>query len=845
MWCRYKPFLGTADHGLPADSRLSVGMKTCRISSKKTREIPLMKHKQIKSLLFLRTFFPVLFGGLAGMGSLSFAEVITPKVHQFSSENPVPGRDANNTVNGSGLSDDGHHEAAEDKKVWTTLGTYGATDFSPFIIYDLGAVRDITGMHIWNYNSPVQMNSLLQGELSTLVKYVSSIGPDKVEVFTSLDGVSYQSRGFTRFLEASSDDSYRGQLIKVNYKGVRYIKFDFKTSHQGAVYDGTGNEKGDYDARAITGLSEVRFITPSPVEYKFASEQLEVHEGGVGTSYQIRLRKAPVDGQVLRVIAVPCEKALKLNGKEAGIAATVEFTEKNWDQWQSVMVEARDDQVFTTNFVSAIQHYSRSKGTEADPSPGLVALENIPVKLIENDVEIVENLEPIDPAKRMEWFRDLKYYWFIHWNPVSIKGTEISWSRWRHVPVEEYDNLYKQFNPVDFDAEEWVRIAKAAGLKTIVLTTKHHDGFCMWDTKTTDYNIMNSPFKRDVVKELSAACKKHGLRFSLYFSIMDWYNPDWGTLAYGGPGYKLKPSEYGDTDYQACHPFSFSESATGVPPEQKPNMARYIKYMNAQVRELFTKYGDISLIWWDGTDPRVAHHTVWTRERATNLEELARKLQPAMVQNNRVGVWSGLTLPDHWWIDEYGDYDSSEMGLSGFNMKNPWEYTHPLGKQWAYKPNDTYKSTDEVIRDYLVNVVGRDGNFLMNVSPDSKGNFDGEVVQKLTDIGNWLKLHGESIYSTRGGPYKPRKKNKWGVSTRKGNKVYLHILHWPQDKLALPSLGRKIKSSSLLTGGEVKVTQSSSGLEIEVPVHYRKKLDTIVVIELEGGALDIEPISTE
>lgn len=163
-------------------------------------------------------------------------------------------------------------------------------------------------------------------------------------------------------------------------------------------------------------------------------------------------------------------------------------------------------------------------------------------------------------AKAMKQWQDMRFGMFIHWGPVSLKGTEIGWSRGK-IPIKEYDALYKQFNPEKFDADEWVAIAKAAGMKYMVLTTKHHDGFCLWDTKTTSYNIMSTPFKRDIVKELAAACKKEGIMFCAYYSILDWYQPDYNSASRGGPGYQL-------------------------PKGQKPDMNRYEEYMKAQLREL-------------------------------------------------------------------------------------------------------------------------------------------------------------------------------------------------------------------------------------------------------------------
>lgn len=761
--------------------------------------------------------------GLALLMSLalmarSHGESIAPRVHAVSSENPVPGRGAKNTVNGSGLSHQFHAAGANDT-AWTSLGNLGATDYDPFITYDLGAVRDVESIHVWNYNSnyKIKLKTENSGELSTLQKTMTVIGPDKMEVFTSADGKNYQSRGLVQFAIATGKPGYAGQKIKVDYKGVRFIKFDIKTTHEGTVFDGTGKNKGKIDGRALTGLSEVRFGSPGMVEYKVAENGLNLKEGGTAAEYVIRLAKKPKSGKAVYVHAVPSDSTLIMGGQKAGEAVVIKFTQSNWNQWQKVTVKANDDNIPTVNHLTKIRHFT-SKGSATGPA---AQMNDIKVRITDNDSEPkAAALKPIAADKRMEWFRDIKYYWFIHWGPSSLTGAEISWSRNAH-NKKTYDQLYKKFNPVDYDADEWVRLAKAGGLKTIVLTAKHHDGFCMWDTKTTDYNIMNTPFKRDVIKELSEACKRHGLRFSLYYSIMDWYHPDWPVHYAGGPGYKL-------------------------PAGQKPDIDRYLDYMERQLEELFTKYGDVSLMWWDGTDGRdaFAPNSVWGDKQIVRFEKLCRKLQPAMVMSNRIGRWDGNDISKDWWLDKYGDYDSNEMERMQFEEHKPWEYTWKLGNQWAYRPNDVYKSTATMLRDYIIKIVGNNGNFLMDVSPGPSGKFEKRVVDRLTDIGNWLKLHGESIYETRGGPYVPGASN-WGVATRKGNKAYLHILNWPAGKLTLPPLGKKVVSSSLLTGGTVNVKQTATGLSIDVPIQYRKKIATVIVLELEGSAMDIKPIKTK
>ena len=384
----------------------------------------------------------------------------------------------------------------------------------------------------------------------------------------------------------------------------------------------------------------------------------------------------------------------------------------------------------------------------------------------------------------LKWWQDAKFGLFIHWGPVSLKGTEISWSRAKRgrrrgggpIPVEVYDNLYKKFNPVKFNAREWVAIAKAAGMKYLVFTTKHHDGFCMFDSKLTDYKITNSPFGRDVVKELADACHEANFRLGFYYSPPDWHHPDYRTA----------------------------------------NHARYIEYLHGQLRELCTNYGRVDIIWFDGLGGRAKD---WDSER---LFRMIRQLQPHVLINNRGG------LP--------GDFDTPEQRIGRFQLDRPWESCITICRQWAWRPNDRMKSLKECI-DILVRCVGGGGNLLLNVGPMPTGEIEPRQVARLKEIGAWLAKYGESIYATRGGPFRP---TFWGATTNKGNKVYVHILKWPGESVALPPIPRKIVSASVLTGGTAKVTQTDEAITIKVPEADRQALDTIVVLTLDGPAAGIK-----
>lgn len=357
---------------------------------------------------------------------------------------------------------------------------------------------------------------------------------------------------------------------------------------------------------------------------------------------------------------------------------------------------------------------------------------------------------PASPAAIANW-RAKRYGMFIHWGPVSLTGKEIGWSRGKETPIEKYDNLYKQFNPTKFNADEWVSIAKTAGMKYIVLTTKHHDGFCLWDTKHTDYSIMNTPFKRDVVRELAAACKKQDIAFGAYYSTCDWHHPDFPVTS---PGGKTK--------------------------RENSDLDRYTEYLKAQTRELLTNYGPLITLWYD--IPQKFDAT-----RGAGVINMARAIQPDIVINNRTGA--------------KGDYDTPEQKIGGFNMDRPWEscMTVSAHNHWAWGGSaDGVKSLEACLR-MLVLGNGGDGNILLNVGPTPEGIIAPEQANRLKDVGDWLAKYGESLMETRGGPYKP---GTDFACTRKDKTIYLHFLKRSGDVIKLPALPAKIVSAKLLTAAK-------------------------------------------
>ena len=401
-------------------------------------------------------------------------------------------------------------------------------------------------------------------------------------------------------------------------------------------------------------------------------------------------------------------------------------------------------------------------------------------------------------AEELKWWEDAKFGLLIQWGPSTLTGEEISWSRGARggpdrgvgdIPIEVYDNLYKKFDPVKFNADEWVRAAQQAGQRYLVFQAKHHDGFCLWNTKTTAYNIMNTPFHRDVLAELAEACRKANMPLGIYFSQRDWYQPD-----YFGPHHDL-----------------------------------FITYMHEQIRELLTNYGPIRILWFDAWYPGTYRAEHWKSEE---LFEKARKLQPGIIINNRSG------LP--------GDFDTPEQHVGEFQINRPWETVMSLGLQWAWKPNDELKSLKECL-DVLIRCAAGGGNWLLGLGPMPDGRIEPRQVERTKEIGDWLRKYGESIYGTRGGPFISA---EWGGTTWRGNKVYVHLLRWSGvrekgggreawsiDKvLRLPPDTQRITDSLVLTGGKAVVAQTDDGIEIQVPKEYRDPIDTIIELTFDTSA---------
>jgi alpha-L-fucosidase len=412
---------------------------------------------------------------------------------------------------------------------------------------------------------------------------------------------------------------------------------------------------------------------------------------------------------------------------------------------------------------------------------------------------------PEQQEKRMEWWHEAKFGMFIHWGIYSVvggqyKGEELpnsaEWMMCRgKIPIAEYKQYAEQFNPEKFDATEFVRMAKEAGMKYIVITAKHHDGFAMFDSVWGDYDVVDAtPFKRDIMKELSHACAEQGLRFGFYYSqAQDWHHP-------GGFGN------------------NWDKTIERVSSDDYVN-----EKVIPEVKQLLTEYGPISILWWD--TPRDM-----SQEAFDNIYSL-RDLQPGIITNDRLGK------------DMPGDHKTFERHIPDRGpVDQAWEVCMPISGSWGYKKIDTdFKSTKELIRN-LADIASKGGNYLLNVSPTGEGVVLSQAQERLKEIGAWMKINSESIYGTTGSPFK---KLDWGRCTKKqyakGSTLYFHVFDWPEDgKLVVPGLKNEIKQAYLMADWKhLETSQDDSGTTISLPENAPDPINSVVVVHI-GGALEVE-----
>jgi len=385
---------------------------------------------------------------------------------------------------------------------------------------------------------------------------------------------------------------------------------------------------------------------------------------------------------------------------------------------------------------------------------------------------------------------------FIHWGVYSQLGQGEWVMQNRGISVDSYEWLASNFNPTRFDARAWVSLARRAGVRYITITSRHHDGFSMFATRATRYNIVDwTPFHRDPLKELADECARQGIKLFFYYSQLDWHHPDYWPR--GGTGHSSGRPENGD-------------------------WTRYLDFMDQQLTELLTNYGPIGGIWFDG---------MWDKPdanwRLDRTYALIHRLQP-----------SALIVPNHHKAPLPGeDVQTFEQDLPGANTAGfntteigalPLETSLTMNESWGFNITDRkFKSTRQLIG-YLVRAVGRDANLLLNIGPRPDGTIQPEAVAHLDSLGAWLRTYGASIYGTHGGPISPR---PWGVMTQRGDSVFVHVLDWSDRVLSIPSLGARVVTASMLaTGTSVPVSQTDDSLTLTLPSSTGDEPDRVIVL---------------
>jgi len=408
-----------------------------------------------------------------------------------------------------------------------------------------------------------------------------------------------------------------------------------------------------------------------------------------------------------------------------------------------------------------------------------------------------QDVVPPERLAARDWYRDAKFGMFIHWGVYSLLGSGEWVMQNRGIRVPEYEWLATSFNPVRFDAEEWVSTAKAAGMRYITITSRHHDGFSMFGSKVTKYNIVDwTPFRRDPLKELAEACRRHGLKLFFYYSQLDWHHPDYWPR--GGTGQNTGRADEGTWD-------------------------RYLDFMDAQLEELLTGYGPLGGIWFDG---------MWDKPQAPwrldRTYALIHRLQPA-----------ALIVPNHHKAPLPGeDVQTFEQDLPGANTAGwnnaeistrlPLETSLTMNNSWGFNVTDrNFKSTTQLIH-YLVRAAGNGANLLLNVGPRPDGTIQPEAVERLKEMGRWMDQFGSTIHGTRAGPIPPR---DWGATTQRGDTVFVHVLNWRDRQLAIPSVGGRVVSARAMgPGAAVPFTQTSEGITLTLPAANAEVPDRVIAL---------------
>mgnify|MGYP005831720115 FL=1 len=417
---------------------------------------------------------------------------------------------------------------------------------------------------------------------------------------------------------------------------------------------------------------------------------------------------------------------------------------------------------------------------------------------------------PLPESERTRWFRDAKFGMFVHWGVYSVIGRH-EWIRHRaQIPQAEYDKYARRFNPVRFNANEWATLAKDAGARYIVITSKHHDGFSIYRSRVSDYDMEITPYPGDPLKDLAAAAKRHGLRLGFYHSIMDWHHPD----------YRPRRAWEFPKDYR-----------------EGGNNNRYIDFMKEQLRELLTGYGDVAVLWFDGE----WEHTLAEAKRDDEIYDFIRSLQPNALINDRLYE----RKPGN-----RADFGTPEQFVPATGLRSPdgkpvlWEACVTINQDsWGYNKYETVFKTERDLIRMLIEVVGKGGNLLLNVGPKPDGTIQDEFVTRLRAIGRWLRVNGEAIYATTASPFD--RMSFFGRATVKGRTLYLHVFQWPGDgRLRVAGLKNLVHKARLLADPSrpLKTVRDGADVILELPGEAPDETASVIALELDGEPA-VEPFS--
>ena len=390
--------------------------------------------------------------------------------------------------------------------------------------------------------------------------------------------------------------------------------------------------------------------------------------------------------------------------------------------------------------------------------------------------------QEVEQSKRLKWFHKARFGMFIHWGISSLLGRGEWTMYWERIPLEEFVQLAKRWNPKRYHPEDWVALAKSAGMHYMVLTTRHHDGYSLFDSQVSEFTSVKTAPKRDLVGEFVGACRRAGMKIGFYYSLLDWRFPAYFT----GP--KKDPTGW----------------------------AKLVQCVHAQVRELLTQYGKIDILWYDGAWPHDAD--AW---RSAELNRMVRKIQPHILINNR------SKLPE--------DFDTPEQHIARSPSGRAWETCMTMNDHWGYcRADRNWKPTRQLIMN-LVRTTSGSGNFLLNVGPKPDGTIPQASVKRLKQIGEWMRVNGESIYGCGASPFRGE---MVGLTTAKGSTVYLHVFYWPGEEICIAGVKNKVKSARLLaTGKELTVRQEPNSVRLFIRGLAKKPpdpYDSVIVLNLVG-----------